>query len=315
MKRKKQKKLAAKKQPTNRQYKDRLFKAIFGQNTKQSKQWRLDLYNALNGTDYKDPDALKVTTIENVIYITMKNDISFLIDTEMNLYEQQSTFNPNMPLRGLMYFAQLYQRHITDRDEDPLGSRQIKIPSPKFIVFYNGDKKLPDMSEQRLSDAFEGGKVEGFEWTATVINIGVNHNEALQKKCKPLYDYCEYVNRVKQNINANIAKDKAIEEALEYAIKNNLLDGYFKMQKMEVLNMSLTEFDQELYDRNRRQEGFEDGVAEKAKEDAKNFLAMNVLTHEQIAKGVGLPIETIEELAAELTAEPAVETANTTEMA
>ena len=79
--------------------------------------------------------------------------------------------------------------------------------------------------------------------------------------------------------------------------------------------MSLTEFDQELYDRNRRQEGFEDGVAEKAKEDAKNFLAMNVLTHEQIAKGVGLPIEAIEELAAELTAEPAVETANTTVMA
>lgn len=54
---------------TNRQYKDRLFKAIFGRNTAQSKQWRLDLYNALNGTDYKDPDALKLTTIENVISV------------------------------------------------------------------------------------------------------------------------------------------------------------------------------------------------------------------------------------------------------
>lgn len=105
---------------------------------------------------------------------------------------------------------------------------------------------------------------------------------------------------MKQNLKANLAKDSAIEDALNYAIKNNLLDGYFKTQKMEILNMSLTEFDQELYDSNHRQEGFEDGVAEKAKEAALNFLAMNVLTHEQIAKGVGIPLEKIEELAAEL---------------
>ncbi len=77
----------------NREYKDRLFKAIFGRDTEESKRWRLDLYNALNGTDYKDPDELKLTTIENVIYITMKNDISFLIGSQMNLYEQR------LPLR------------------------------------------------------------------------------------------------------------------------------------------------------------------------------------------------------------------------
>ena len=115
MKRKRHKKVSETKHSTNMQYKDRLFKAIFGQNTAQSKQWRLDLYNALNGTNYKDPDALKLTTIENVIYITMKNDISFLIDSQMNLYEQQSTFNPNMPLRGLMYFAQLYQMYLSEK--------------------------------------------------------------------------------------------------------------------------------------------------------------------------------------------------------
>ena len=109
-----------------------------------------------------------------------------------------------------------------------------------------------------------------------------------------------------QNLNANISKDKAIEESLEYAIENNLLDGYFKMQKLEVLNMSLTEFDQELYDRNRRQEGFEDGVEAKAKEDAKKLLAMNILTHEQIAQAIGLSLEKIEELTAELTAETVV---------
>ena len=225
----------------------------------------------------------------------MKNDISFLIDSQMNLYEQQSTFNPNMPLRGLMYFAQLYQMNITERDEDPLGSREIKIPTPRFIVFYNGERHLPDISEQRLSDAFEGGKVEGFEWTATVINIGGKHNEALQKKCKPLYDYCIYVNKVKQNLKS-MTTVEAVDNALTYAINENLLNGYFKLQKMEVLNMSLTEFDQEAYDRHRRREGFEEGVEKKAKETALKMLADN-LPIEKIVLYTGLTIEEVQALA------------------
>ena len=95
----------------NREHKDRLFKFIFGKDTEQSKRWRLQLYNALNGTNYTDPDALKINTIENVIFITMHNDISFLVDTEMNLYEEQSSRNPNMPLRGFFYFSILYLIH------------------------------------------------------------------------------------------------------------------------------------------------------------------------------------------------------------
>ncbi len=179
----------------NREYKDRLFKAVFGRATEQSKRWRLDLYNALNGTDYTDPDALSLTTIENVIYITMKNDISFLIGSQMNLYEQQSSFNPNMPLRGLMYFAQLYQMYLAAQDADLFGSRLVTIPAPCFIVFYNGNRKLPDVSYQRLSDAFEpAGNTEGFEWTAKVLNIGGEHNKELHKKCRALYDYTSYVN-------------------------------------------------------------------------------------------------------------------------
>ena len=71
----------------NKHYRDRLFKAIFGRDTEQSKRWRLDLYNALNDSNYTDPNALEVNTIENVIYMTMKNDISFLVDSQMTLYE------------------------------------------------------------------------------------------------------------------------------------------------------------------------------------------------------------------------------------
>ena len=78
------------------QFRDRLFIAIFGKDSERSKRWRLDLYNVLNGTNYTDPDALELNTIENVIYIKMYNDVSFLVDSQMTLYEQQSETNSNI---------------------------------------------------------------------------------------------------------------------------------------------------------------------------------------------------------------------------
>ncbi|MCI8745248.1 MAG: hypothetical protein HFI25_06185, partial [Lachnospiraceae bacterium] len=90
----------------NRKYKDVLFRFIF-----RDKKDLLSLYNAINGTDYKNPEELEINTLENVIYMKMKNDLSFLVGASMNLYEHQSTWNPNMPLRGLFYFAELYERY------------------------------------------------------------------------------------------------------------------------------------------------------------------------------------------------------------
>ncbi|MBR6297224.1 MAG: hypothetical protein IKR40_12185, partial [Treponema sp.] len=139
---------------TNREYKDRLFKAIFGRDTEESKRWRLDLYNALNDSHYTDPNELQLNTIENVIYITMHNDVSFLIDDQICLYEQQSSMNQNMPLRGLLYFSQLYQRYLKENELDPSRSTRIEIPTPKFIVFYNGQTETEDEFEVRLSESF-----------------------------------------------------------------------------------------------------------------------------------------------------------------
>ena len=229
-----------------REIKDRLFKAIFGRDNEQSKKWRLELYNALRGTNYSDPDALELNTIENVIYLTMKNDISFLVDSQMTLFEQQSTYNPNMPLRGLMYFSQLYQRHLTKLELTLYGSRLIKIPYPKFIVFYNGDRETEDKEFLKLSDAFENKEKDGdFEWTAELININSNHNNSLQKNCKPLYDYVRYISRIKDNRKKGMSKEEVVNEAVDWAISENLLDGFFKMQKEEILGMSLTEYDEE----------------------------------------------------------------------
>ena len=248
--------------PQNPQYKDRLFKFIFGRDTEESKRWLLSLYNALNGSCYTDISDLKLTTIENIIYVTMKNDVSFLIGEEINLYEQQSTYNPNMPLRGLMYFAQLYQMILSERGKDLFGHSLVKIPSPRFVVFYNGTTDKADTVKLRLSDSFESPAPSGdFEWTATMVNINAGHNETLQKSCKALYDYSSYVAKVRTNL-ASMPKNKAVDCAVNEAIRENLLDSFFKRQKMEVLNMSLTEFDQEEYDRNRREEGRQEGYEE-----------------------------------------------------
>ena len=290
----------------NRQYQDRLFKAIFGR--EEHKDWLLSLYNALNGSSYTDPSAIEINTIEGIIYVTMKNDISFLIDSQLNLYEQQSSYNPNMPLRGLMYFAELYQKHLTKQDRDLFTTALVKIPTPNFVVFYNGSRNMPDVTKLYLSDAFEIPAESGdFEWTATMLNINAGRNKTLLQKCKPLYYYSCYVDRVKANVRSGMTKENAVSEAVNFAIQNDFLDGYFKIQKAEVLNMSLTEFDQEAYDRHRFNEGKEAGIAEgkavgiaegerkNALQNARNFKHKNIPV-DIIAECTGLSVEQVNAL-------------------
>jgi hypothetical protein len=290
---------------TNREYKDRLFKAIFGRDTEESKRWRLDLYNALNDSHYTDPNELQLNTIENVIYITMHNDVSFLIDDQICLYEQQSSMNQNMPLRGLLYFSQLYQKYLAENKKDPNRGGMIMIPTPKFIVFYNGLGETPDEFEMHLSDAFKSPDKSGdYEWTVYVKNINENHCQTLQKNCKALYDYSRFVAMVRENAQIGFSDSDAIERAVDEAIKGNLLDGFFRRQKAEVIGMILEEFDEELYKQNVREDGYLEGVEEgisrgqrqKALEDAENFLREGIPL-ETISKCIGLPLEQVREIA------------------
>ena len=291
---------------TKRTFRDTLFRSIYSGKDDRSKRWLLSLYNALSDKNYTDISALEITTIDDVIYVTMKNDLSFLINSEMHLFEQQSTVNPNMPLRGLIYFSQLYQKEVAKRNLDIFGRARIKIPSPKFVVFYNGKQEQDDIVKYRLSDLFEVKDESGeFEWTATVININKNHNESLQKKCESLYHYCVFVDRVKANLDKRMEPEDAINEAVDFAIKGNFLDGYFKEQRMNIVGNLLTEFNQEDYDRNRRAEGYEDGYddgraigrsegeRQNAIANAKNLLSETDLSPEKIAKCCSLPLEQV----------------------
>lgn len=116
--------------------------------------------------------------MENALYISMHNDVSFIIDSNLGLYEHQSTENPNLPLRYLFYVADLYSA-IT-KDDNIYGTRMISLPTPEFITFYNGEMKMPDSQTLRLSGAFmvENGD-PSLELKVTVLNINPGHNQKL----------------------------------------------------------------------------------------------------------------------------------------
>ena len=160
----------------NRNHKDRVFCMVFGY--EKYKGNLLSLYNALNDTCYTNLDDLEITTMDNALYMSMKNDVSCIISNNLALFEQQSTWNPNMPLRGFMYFADLYNKYISTGSLGIYRDKLVKLPTPQYYVFYNGDRDMPDKQLLKLSDAFIEPPREGcFEWTATILNINYGHNK------------------------------------------------------------------------------------------------------------------------------------------
>ena len=208
-------------------------------------------------------------------------------------------------LRGLLYFSQLYQEYLTSKEISLFSSSLKKIPTPQFIVFYTGKKELPDCSVLKLSDAFEVPVTEeNFEWTCIVLNLNSDHNKELNKKCKPLYDYCRFVEKVKLNREDGMSLDKAIENAVDWATKENLLEGFFKRERSQIMGFYLAEFDEEVYKKNVYQDGLADGREEGARENAlqnaRNALKMG-LTPDQVSQITGLSSAEILTLKNELT--------------
>ena len=166
----------------NKKYKDTIFRMFFS-----DKKNLLSLYNALNGKNYSDCDNLEIVTLENAIYMSMKNDLAFILDLDLFLWEHQSTYNPNIPLRDLMYIAKEYEKYIKEKGISLYSSRQQKIPAPQFIVFYNGNRKIGECMEHRLSDAYETVRGEpALELKVLVININEGHNQKLMESCQIL---------------------------------------------------------------------------------------------------------------------------------
>ena len=223
-----------------RNYKDGLFLSIF-----RDKQALLSLYNAIRGSNYTNPDDLTVNTLENVLYMGMKNDVSFIINSQLNLFEAQSTWNPNMPLRGLFYFSNVYKGYIAEHDLNIYGSKRIDLPSPNYIVFYNGATKEPDSKVLRLSDSFikNDGEEACLECTTTMININFGHNQPLMNACRELYEYAYLIEQIRIGTRAGLTLPDAIDQAVVHCIDHNILKRFLSHHRAEVTNMILKEFD------------------------------------------------------------------------
>ena len=239
-----------------RNFKDSLFRLVF-----HGKEELLSLYNAVNGSSYTNADDLEINTLEDVVYMGMKNDVSFLFAHYLNLYEAQSTSNPNMPLRGTIYFGDLIKGWVESNHLDMYSEKQIMIPKPKFLVFYNGLKKEPERRILRLSDSFEGGQDEeaALECTAIMLNINYGYNQKLMEKCQTLHDYSYFVENVRQGVRVGKTLEEAVDEAISKSLKEGVLKDLLKKNRAEVRNVILTEYNEELHLKNVRECGYEEG--------------------------------------------------------
>ncbi len=243
----------------NRSYKDCLFRMIFS-----GKQELLELYNAVNGSSYENADQLTVTTIEDVLFMGMKNDVSFLIGRYLNLYETQSTWCPNMPLRGLFYFSRLYQGYVKENQLDLYSRKRLELPVPRYIVFFNGSRNMPDRMELRLSDSFcpDGASSASLECVADVLNINHGHNQQIMKGCRKLYEYAYLVNEVRSGLDQSLKLEAAVDRAVAECINHDILKDFLLKHREEVREMILSEYDDELHIRSEKQISYEEGVAE-----------------------------------------------------
>lgn len=253
-----------------RNHKDTVFRMLY-----RDKRELLALYNALNGTDYRNPEELETYTLENAIYMAMKNDVSFLLGSELNLYEHQASFNPNMPLRDLIYIARQLEKYILKKSL--YAGTLTKIPVPRFVVFFNGTEKQPERRVLKLSDAFERHVEDPeLELKVLMLNINPGNNGELMEKCRTLKDYCEYVECVRKYAEREPIED-AVDHAVTECIQKGILVDFLSRQRAEVMAMSIFEYNEEEEKRKFREaeradaraKGREEGRAEGREEGKK----------------------------------------------
>ena len=296
----------------NRNYKDSVFVDLFAKDI-NAKENFVSLYNALHNTnlDYQTTN-LEPVMIEQVLYKSFYNDIAMLIDNKIViLVEHQSTINENMPFRILEYITRIYEK-IT-KSKNKFGRKLIQLPVPEFYVFYNGKEDFPTEKTLKLSDAFllpdeNYGDIRNFplEITVKVVNINVDKDNKVLKRCEVLEQYSDFVELVRRTYASGV--EEPFKVAIEIAINTGILKDYLERKATEVINMILTEYDYDTDIAVQREEAYEEGLSkgisqgaeQKAVETAKNMLC-DKLSVESVSKYTGLTLETIDKLATELT--------------
>ena len=237
-----------------RSYKDRLFRMVF-----REKKELLGLYNAVNGTSYTDPEALTVVTLENAIYMNMKNDLAVVMDFYMDLYEHQSTYNPNIPLRNLHYVARELRSWSGGRTI--YGRQLVKIPTPRFFVFYNGRDMQPERQVLKLSDAFINPEEDpALELKVVMLNINLGRNKELMEHCHTLLEYAQFVDRLR-TCEKSMGREEAVKYTVDTCIREGILRDFLLKYREEAIEMCIFEYDEEETLRQLGQQSYEEGVA------------------------------------------------------
>ena len=243
----------------NRKHKDSVFCVLFGG---KYKDYSLALYNALSPVPCNDVTQLEVYTLEDAVCVKHKNDVAYLVRADMRLMltEHQSTINPNMPLRGLIYFAETFSGYVAQEEANIYGRTVVKIPTPQYVVLYNGQEETQPVVKQHLSDAFDDPSVKDeYEWTATVYNIRHPDNKGLMEACKPLYEYTVFtdtVNRYAKNHKIQTAVDLAVDEC----IAQGILADFLAKHRAEVRMSAITEYNQIAHEKGLIAQGVEEGI-------------------------------------------------------
>lgn len=274
----------------------------------EEKMRALELYNAIGGTNYTDPNELIIVKLEKGVSLTIRNDASFIVDFNFQFFEHQSTYNPNMPLRSMLYFANAMEDWVKENRKDLFSSHLIKIPVPNFVVFYNGVTKRPEYEEMRLSQAFaHDTKEPAMELICKVYNINPDNNEELKKKSPTLAGYCYFVEKVREYQKSVEDVREAVSNAIDDCIREHILEDFFRDRKDEVLKVTQLDFtwekredlirreEYELGVETGREQGISQGISQGIRQVAVNMLLANKPL-EEIAMLTGLSVESIQEL-------------------
>lgn len=286
-----------------RNHKDTLFRMIFS-----TRENLLSLYNAVNHSHYTDASELEIVTLKNAVYMNMKNDQAFLLDMQLNLYEHQSTWNPNMPLRFLMYVAKEYQMLV--RNQTLYASALVKVPTPHFVVFYNGETEQEAETILRLSHSFQQktDKPE-LELMVRVLNINLDKKQEVLEACQLLKEYMFLVNKIRRYTDEYKDINQAVEQAVTECIEENILADFLRKNRAEAIEMCIFEYDdkreKELIRKAEYAEGMKEGerIGREAgkKEEAERIFKIYQLfranyTENQIKEKLGMNVEEVRKI-------------------
>ena len=265
-----------------RQYKNDVFCMLM-----EYPEYALQIYNGLNNTDYTDPSVVEIKTIESGVSLTVHNDAAFVVNSDLNIFEHQSTVCPNMPLRSMLYYATIIRAEIKNRD---LYSRKlVKIQKPNFVVFYNGNENQSEKYDLRLSDAFER-QVENpdMELVCHVYNINAGNNTDLMDKCSVLKGYMTFVDLVRDNISEGKEVRDAVKTGLDICIEQGILTEFFTKRYDEVMKVVELDYTFERRIELQREESYLDGRNDGLKEGETSKLIDQIV--KKILKNKPIPV-------------------------